>query len=511
VAAQRRPTTRHPGALNWGRRLFGVLVAALGLAHAEPLPVAIDKALRLQQINQVDLSLYLREVTQTQPRIAVNADTPRQPASTIKLLTSIAALGRLGPNFRWQTRAWLDGPLVNGRLAGNLIIQGGGDPSLRLADLWRFLRALRAQGLQTIGGDLIIDNSAFDPPETTRAAFDGKGQSGYNALPVAFSIDEQLTQVELRLDPKSAALSAWLEPPVANLDIQNQLKVVKAPCQTKHHRVHAALTGEHAPTIMTLTGTFASECQRDSVAGLLLDPVQQAGRAVLALWQDLGGRLEGTLREGVRPKGATLLHAIESPELPVVLRDVNKWSNNLIARTLFLTIGMERYGRPATLEKGRDAIKEWLDQQGLDFPELVLDNGSGLSRSDRISAQSMGRLLAWAYTHPGMAELMASLPILGVDGTLHRRFKREPLRAQGHLKTGTTRGVTALAGFLDDARGRRWVLVSLINNPRLATWRGKAVEDAILRWVYDETGGERRGAGGSGPAGKAAKLSERGD
>jgi len=471
------------------RRLLPRLWLALWLlptaGHGGPLPVDIDRALRLHQIDQADLSLYVREVTQEQPRVDLNGEVPRVPASTIKLLTSIVALGQLGPNFRWQTRVWLSGPLVNGRLGGDLIIQGGGDPSLRLEDLWRLLWELKARGLTTIGGDLIIDNSAFAPPETSRAAFDGKGQSGYNALPVAFSLNEQLTAVELQLDPAAKTLRAYLSPPVAHVELRNELKVVQGACQAKNHRVHVAVAGE-GPARMTLQGTFASDCGRDRVEGLLLDPLQQAGRAVLALWEDLGGTLEGQVRDGVRPKNAVLLHTHESAELPVILRDVNKWSNNLIARTLFLTLGMERFGRPATPAKGEAAAKEWLAQQGLDFPELVVTNGSGLSREDRISARSLGQLLAFAYANQGMSELMASLPILGVDGTLHRRFKREALRGHGHLKTGTMAGATGLAGFVDDRTGRRWIMVSLINNPRLQTWRGKAVEEAVLRWIYGE-------------------------
>ncbi len=107
-------------------------------------------------------------------------------------------------------------------------------------------------------------------------------------------------------------------------------------------------------------------------------------------------------------------------------------------------------------------------------------------REDRISARSLGRLLAFAYANQGMSKLMASLPILGADGTLHRRFKHEALRRHGHLKTGTIAGTTGLAGFVDDRTDRRWIMVSLINNPRLQTWRGKAMEEAVLRWIYGE-------------------------
>jgi D-alanyl-D-alanine carboxypeptidase/D-alanyl-D-alanine-endopeptidase (penicillin-binding protein 4) len=187
---------------------------------------------------------------------------------------------------------------------------------------------------------------------------------------------------------------------------------------------------------------------------------------------------------------------------------VNKWSNNLIARTLFLTLGMERFGTPATPAMGEAAVKEWLAAQGLVFPELVVANGSGLAREDRISAESLGRLLAWAWTNPGQSELIASLPILGVDGTLYRRLKREAPRGHAHLKTGTMAGATGLAGYVDDQDGRRWVMVSLINDARLQTWRGKAVEEAVLRWLYGVPAAACPGAR-SGPDGTGAPCPEK--
>lgn len=488
--------TRRRGPWVW---LAAALALAAGLSLAGPLPTEIDKALRQQQIDPADLSLYIREVTEPEPRVSFNPDSPRSPASTIKLLTTIAALDRLGPTYRWHTRAYLGGPLKDGRLKGDLIVQGGGDPSLRPEDLWRFVWEIRERGIDTIEGDLVIDNSAFAPPETTRDAFDGKGESPYNALPMAFSVNFQVTQIELIRDSSSGNLRSFLMPPLAGVSLIDQVKVVEAPCTAKNHRLGLRVLESGPSASLTLTGTFASKCERDSIARLVLDPVRHAGAAFLALWQQQGGTLTGQVREGVKPKGAVLFHTHESPELGVVVRDINKWSNNLMTRILFLTLGMEQAGRPATLEKGREAIRAWLTEKGLDFPELAIDNGCGLSREDRISARSMGRLLDWAYANPTMSELMSSLAIAGVDGTLHRRFRRTPVEGQGHLKTGTLKGATGLAGFVEDKTGRRWVFVSLINSPRLQGWRGKAVEGSILRWVYD-------GAGAPGPM--TAKLAQ---
>jgi D-alanyl-D-alanine carboxypeptidase/D-alanyl-D-alanine-endopeptidase (penicillin-binding protein 4) len=480
------------------RRLLGVcLLSACGISTGEDgLPSEISKALRLHELSSEDISLYLRRVTEPEPRIAVNAEVARSPASTVKLVTTIAALDQLGPEYRWRTRAYLGGPLEAGQLSGDLIIRGGGDPAISTERLWRFLWGLRVRGLGHIDGDIVIDNSAFALPPTSRDAFDGDGERPYNALPVAFSINGQVTQVEAQIDPGTKRLRTWLEPPLAGVGLIDQTGVTNAPCTAKHHRLTLETSIEAPEPAVTLSGSFASQCGSDRLERLLLPPLDHAAGAILALWSQLGGTVAGEIREGETPPGAVPLHTLESDPLAQVVRDINKQSDNLMTRTLLLTLGMEYASGPATLAKGREALADWLGRQGLDLPGLVIDNGSGLSRETKISAEGLARVLAWAYGHPEMSELVASLPILGVDGTLATRLRRTPIQGQGHLKTGTLRGVTAMAGFLVDSGGNRWILVSLINNPRLKHWRGKAVEDRILRWVYgegDEGRGEPRG------------------
>ncbi len=480
-----------------GRAIWrGLLVLCLtfagcaAAATAELMPAEIAKALRLHGLSATDLSLYVQEAAAAGPTLSINAELPRVPASTIKLLTTAAALDRLGSTYRWRTRAFLEGPLVDGRLDGDLIIEGSGDPSLRPEDLWRFLWELRARGLRTIGGDLVIDNRALEPPESTRASFDGKADDPYNALPVAFSVNHQVTEVHIMPDRAASSVRAYLVPPLARVELENQAQLVQAPCRAKDHKLRLQVEEVGQDAKLTLSGTFASECRDQSINRLILDPTTHAENAFLAVWGELGGELQGRTRNGPRSEHATLFHTLESPELGVAVRDINKWSNNLMTRTLFMTLGAERYGEPGSLSKGRAALREWLTEKGLEMPELIIDNGCGLSRETRISAQSMGRLLAWAYANPTMSELVASLSIAGVDGTMHSRFKRDALRGRAHLKTGTLRGATGLAGFVDDETGRRWILVSLINNPRLQGWRGKAVEDTILRWVFEQAGAD---------------------
>lgn len=453
-------------------------------------PAAVAKQLRVQKISPDDVSLYVHKLSEPAPRVAFNARVPRNPASTIKLLTTKAGLDLLGPTYSWKTVVYATGPVSDGRLAGDLVVKGFGDPMLTPEALWRLLWGVRERGIETIGGDLVLDTSYFEPPQADRGDFDGNADSAYNALPSALSVNFQTTEIHLLRDGPGKGVRVFTEPPLANVTVDNRLRLVDAPCQGKYHKPAVSLIEEGPRATLRLTGTFAGECGETSYPRLMLNPTQHSAGAIVALWQEIGGRIEGVVRGGLVPAGARRIHALESPPLEEVIRVVNKSSNNLLARTLFLTLGAERLEAPGSLPKARRAVAEWLAASGLDFPELVLDNGSGLSRDTRISAESMGRLLGYAYASPNMPEFLSSLAVAGVDGTVRKRFRTSAFKGRAHLKTGTIQGATGIAGFVLDRRGERWILVSLIGNPRLVTWRGKAVENALLQWVYAEAGDE---------------------
>jgi D-alanyl-D-alanine carboxypeptidase/D-alanyl-D-alanine-endopeptidase (penicillin-binding protein 4) len=206
----------------------------------------------------------------------------------------------------------------------------------------------------------------------------------------------------------------------------------------------------------------------------------QVERLFRALWRELGGNLAGRVREGITPASARLIAVQESPPLGEVVRDVNKYSNNVMARQIFLSLDATR---PATPEGAQRRIKGWLAAKSLSLPELMLDNGSGLSRNERISADGLGALLLAAWRSPVMPELMSSLPLAGVDGTLKKRLNGSTATGRAHLKTGYLDGVRAIAGYVLDNADRRWVVVFLINDPRSRL--GKPAMDALLRWVAE--------------------------
>jgi len=159
-----------------------------------------------------------------------------------------------------------------------------------------------------------------------------------------------------------------------------------------------------------------------------------------------------------------------------------------MARQLYLTLGAEGAGEPATLEKADRVIRDWLATKGLSFPEMVLENGSGLSRVERISAQHLGQLLLASFRSPVMPEFIASLPLAAMDGTMKKRLADADVAGQAHIKTGSLTGVRSIAGFMLDAQGRRWVVVSIVNHSNAASAQG--AQDALLSWLY------QRGADG---------------
>ena len=490
-----QPRARRPLRQLAALALFLAFAIPADSIWAESLPAPIAGEMRENKLPEADASLYVLKVGESAPRLALNPTTPRLPASVIKLLTTAAALDTLGPTFTFNTEAYATGTLTKGRLSGDLVIKGYGNPELSTKDLWGLLEALRRRGVETVSGDIVLDSNYFGPPEEGRGDFDGKPTAAYNALPQGLSVNQQLTEVDMDVGP-DRSIRVHTDPPLAHVELRNELRLVQAPCQRKHHSPTVTVFQDDGRDVIRLSGPFAAQCEADQAELLVLDPQRHAAGAVEALWRDLGGKLEGQVRVGTVPPGASLLHEVHSRPLGELVRDINKPSNNLMTRTLLLTLGAKRLGPPGTPAKGQTAVRDWLAEAGLDFPELALDNGSGLSRDAAISAQSLGRLLDYMYHRPTMPEYLASLSVVGVDGTMRKRLRGSPVKGHAHIKTGTVRGASGIAGYVLDRQADRWVVVALMDGKTLNTWSAHAVQDALLTWVY-------RGAEGTAAANPA--------
>jgi len=459
--------------------LLASLSGASALAQALPEPVLM--ALNRARIPADAVALLVMDAQgRSAPRLSHHADQPMNPASVMKLVTTTAALDLLGPAFTWRTPVWLDGPVVNGVLQGDVIIQGQGDPKLVLEKLWLLLRRLQGLGIHTIGGDIVLDRSAFAVPVTDAAEFDGEPLRPYNAAPDALLINFKSVVMTFAPDPLTSSARVQFDPPLWGVQWQTSVPLDRGKsadsgnCGDYRARLKADFS---EPARIRFNGSYPASCAEKVWSIAYADPASYNARAIEGLWRSMGGQLSGTVRNGTAPGGPARFE-MTSPTLAEVIRDVNKFSNNVMAQQLFLTLGQPAPGTPATLESAREALRQWWQRRisATDVP--TIDNGSGLSRHNRISAQQMGQLLQLAYASPTMPELMSSLPMVGVDGTLKRS---QASRGSAHLKTGSLKEVTALAGYVHAASGKRYVLVAMVNHPNAAAVRPAL--DALIDWA----------------------------
>jgi D-alanyl-D-alanine carboxypeptidase/D-alanyl-D-alanine-endopeptidase (penicillin-binding protein 4) len=456
--------------------LLFLLLPAAPTAAAE-LPAAVSAALKEAGIPLRNVAVVVQGVDSETALIRFNARQAMNPASTMKLVTTYAALELLGPSYTWKTEALGDraAPGV-ASMSGNLYLRGSGDPRLALEQFWLLLRQLRARGVSDIGGDLVLDRSAFALPPHDPAEFDNEPLRPYNAGPDALLVNLKSLRLTLHPEPLQKAVTVIAETPSDELHVANLLKLGDDSCGDWREKLRITLKDDG----IELHGSFPAACGDKALNLSPWSADVQVERLFRALWRELGGTLRGRVRAGSTPPGAQLLAVQESPSLAEIVREINKYSNNVMARQVFLTLAGER---PATLEGARRRTQSWLAEKELSLPELALDNGSGLSRSERISADGLSQLLLAAWKSPVMPELMSSLPLAGIDGTLRKRLVNSAASGRAHLKTGYLDGVRAIAGYVLDSNDKRWVVVFLINDARARL--GKPAMDALLRWVAE--------------------------
>ena len=336
---------------------------------------------------------------------------------------------------------------------------------------------MRNRGIRQINGDLILDRSAFSLPAHDPARFDNAPLKPYNAGPDALLINLKSLRLTLRPEAGQKAPRIVVDTPDENLLPGNRLKLVDEACGDWREKFSVNVNG----SALELVGNFPASCGEKTLYLSPWSADMQVERLFRALWSELGGHLHGKVREGLAPSTAIPLAVHESPPLAEIVREVNKYSNNVMARQIFLSLDT---ARPASSAGAQQRVLGWLADKGLRLPELVLDNGSGLSRHERISAESLAQLLLAAWKSPVMPELMSSLPLAGIDGTLRKRFDKHVALGRAHLKTGYLEGARALAGYVLDNAGQRWVFVFLINDPK--SGQGRAAMDALLRWVTEK-------------------------
>jgi D-alanyl-D-alanine carboxypeptidase/D-alanyl-D-alanine-endopeptidase (penicillin-binding protein 4) len=485
---------------------FAIYLAGCGAALAQPpapaqapaalpaaLPSTVTDVFTRAGVPMDSVAIIIKEAGAPEPLISINPNKPMNSASVMKLVTTYAGLELLGPGYTWKTEVYTSGELKGNVLTGDLILKGGGDPKLTAERLGLMVKLLRERGLRSIHGDLTLDKSFFDAGAFDPARFDGEPLKAYNvgADPLLLSFKTVRFHFAPTLNEKSVVIVPDTRP--AQLEVVNRMKLVDGPCGD--WRDHIVLDVQAVSAIqlkVAFSGRYPKSCGEAAWSLSLLDHARYLGGVFASQWKDAGGIWTGAVKMAPVPPDAKLVSTIESQTLAEMVRDINKFSNNVMARQLFLTLSAEGYNggaydlvrTPGSIERSTQLVKDWLNRKGIAAADLVMENGSGLSRRERISAQTLAGVLDSAWRSNVMPEFIASMSLLGIDGTFRRRARGDSIAGQAHLKSGTLNDVNALAGYVQDPGGKRWIVVMLVNHVNAGGVQ--AAQDALLQWVFQQ-------------------------
>ncbi|MDQ7091808.1 MAG: D-alanyl-D-alanine carboxypeptidase/D-alanyl-D-alanine-endopeptidase [Methylococcales bacterium] len=427
------------------------------------------------------MSAYIHAVSNPAPLLTFNADISRNPASVMKLITTYAALGVLGANYHWPIELYKTGVVSKGILQGDLYLKGYGYPNFKPNDLRLLLRGLRTQGITKITGNLVLDNTYFSPNTKSPGDFDGKTYAKYNALPDALLYNEGIS--DIFLTPKSKSISIMSLYPDDNVTFVNNVKLKNVKCRGRYASPAMRVKLKARKKVIHFNGSLSSRCGQRHYSLAISKAVNMLNGSFRRIWTtEMGGIIEGTkLVVAETPKNANLIYKIKGKAVKDILPLVNKKSNNVMARQLFLSVAAKA-GTPATLKQGGQKIRQWYQSRGLDFSKLQIENGSGLSRTGRVSARNIGELLLDAYKSPNRSHLLASLPIMGVDGTLRRRMRGTVAAKSSYMKTGTLRDARGIAGYVKAKDGQFYV-VAILHNGKHAKGKVLAIHNKLIEWT----------------------------
>jgi D-alanyl-D-alanine carboxypeptidase/D-alanyl-D-alanine-endopeptidase (penicillin-binding protein 4) len=442
---------------------------------SDHLPQPIKQALSTHHLPAAALSIYMQSFNSNKPLWVYQPDIPRSPASTMKLITSYAALELLGPAYRWRTVLATTAPIKEGVLQGDLYIKGYGDPKLTTEHIYMLLKALRDQGIQEIKGDLILDRTWFKA-QPEEPAFDATPERAYNMAPDALIFNFNAINVTAKSDKDQVILD--MDPPLPCISLNNALKVSHDTCaQAELPRPLIAEMIAGGVNVQ-FAGSFPANCLVSRYYQFIASP-HYVGNFFALTWQALGGIWQGRVREGILPVQAKVLYTHYSPDLVNVIRDINKFSNNTMARLVYLTLGAEQQ---ASLSASEEQVLRWLHRTGFSPASFVIENGSGLSRKARISAALLGQLIHKVMQSPYASEWESSLPIVGVDGSMKTRLDDHAIAGSAHIKTGSLDGVRAIAGTITGKNGKKAVIVAILNQPDREI--GTEVLDEVLKHAW---------------------------
>ena len=499
------PTSKLLLAIIWIAAFLIPLSCFAEISNLLPIPKGIANSLERNQIPLDAVSISVIEIEPGRPgkQVAKNllnwrANEAMNPASTMKVLTTLSSLDILGPQYRWRTNVYTDGVIRQGTLKGNIYLQGTGDPKLVPEELAKLMKDLQGLGIQKIDGNLFFDRSAYAPSAMETNTIDGESLRAYNVSPDPLLYAFRTLSFQLGKSRTADFIDVSYSPMLSQLKVVNQMQLVDKPCDNWKNNIRFNLDPENSSnTDQAITaqfsGSFPSSCKGVNYNVVALDANTFLTQGFAAAWELAGGIWAQAPigKSGNVPLAARLLLQFEGINLGDDVLDINKYSNNVMARQLLLTLALEKMGKPATTANGDLVIQSWLKQNGMNFSGLVIENGSGLSRNETISANQMNQLLLTARNLPISEIFYNSLPIAGTDGTMRnrlmtqlRKFLHLKKKPEARIKTGSLADVRAIAGYVMSKSGKLYAVTSFINHPN--AWKGLEAHDQLLTWLLED-------------------------
>jgi len=458
-------------------RLFwaGWLVA---VSAWSAVPQSISNMMAANKIDPSRVSIVIRELKSGKVIASQSPDQQRTPASVMKLLTTYSALLDMGTHFRWPTKFYYTGSFSRGVIHGDLAVEAFGDPTLSSRDLSQIAKRLRRLGIRHITGNLLLDRSFFGTKDRVSSGFDRNRYSEYNAMPDALMLDDHLSRIVVQPRGETITVRKGIEGDAYTL--VNRLVSTAKSCKGSNSwpRVQIDNTGKRPRVI--LSGTLSTHCPRRVVSKVITHPHESFYYAFRSALKQAGIRLDGALALKHIPHSARALMIHHSRPLLQIIAKTDKKSNNLYARHIFLLLGAQREGAPATEAKGAKAVRSILSARGLWSDRIRINNGCGLSRHSYVTANVLVNLLRDAYKTFG-TRWMHALAIAGKDGTIHRRFRRSIAKGRAWMKTGTLNNAKNIAGYVRGKSGKLYVMAVLYNGRE--HWKGSTLQNQIIEWL----------------------------
>ncbi|VAW82964.1 D-alanyl-D-alanine carboxypeptidase [hydrothermal vent metagenome] len=466
------------------KRFILPLLLLVSFSAIAAVPEGLNSILQKFKSSLNGLSIYVSRVDQRTPWITYKSDVSRNPASIMKLLTSAAALDTLGPAYTWKTEFYVNQLPKKGYLNGPIYIKGYGDPYITVERLWAMIQELRHAGIKHIHGGIVLDSQYFKRRRNSTQSFDGQGSRSYNVQPYALLVNFQSLRLRFTPDTENQSVEVQSYPKVSTIKIDNKIRLTNKRCGIWKHKIKIRSVVRANQETLILSGRYSKKCKTKTMYRATQNPANYTAGLFMSLWRQQGGTIKNSIKSRRLPRNLKLIHSAPSLTLADIIRRINKYSNNIMTRHLLLTLIAELNAVPASETKGEQIIRRWLKKQKISTNGFRLENGAGLSRKTRVSAAQLGQALKVAYQKAYMPELMSSLPISGVDGTMARRRLTKTSHGQMHLKTGLLANVRSVAGYYLNPKGHRYVVVIMHNHSMAHSRRGKRLHNYILDWIF---------------------------